>query len=75
MRQYICKIPWSVVLIACATLGLAPYSPEPHLFEKTTLLLRAELRSPLDIFDFLMHLSPFILLLLKIIFKRKNNVL
>lgn len=57
-------IPWSVVLLLCATLGLAPFAP-PHVWEKLVMLSRGELTRPIDIFDLLLHGAPWILLLLK----------
>jgi len=73
MRNYINQLPWIVVVILCLTLGLAPYNPQPHLVEKLILLTDGQLNTPVDIFDFLMHLSPFILLILKITLKPRNN--
>jgi len=63
------KIPWSLLIIACLTLGLAPFRP-PHLWEKLLMLARGELVRPLDWFDFLMHATPFVLLVLKAISRR-----
>ncbi|VAW52349.1 hypothetical protein MNBD_GAMMA05-706 [hydrothermal vent metagenome] len=34
---------------------LAPFSPEPHLVEKTRMLFNGELGKPIDIFDFFWH--------------------
>lgn len=59
-------MPWSLVFILCLTLGLAPFRP-PHIYEKLTMLFHGELRRPLDIFDLIMHASPWILLALKLI--------
>jgi len=73
MQNYISQLPWIVVIILCLTLGLAPYSPQPHLIEKLVLLTDGQLSTPVDIFDFLMHLSPFVLLILKIFLKSKNS--
>lgn len=38
-------------------LGLAPFFPEPHLVEKSRMLLAGTLRRPLDIFDLVLHAS------------------
>ncbi|MEJ2689347.1 MAG: RND transporter [Deltaproteobacteria bacterium] len=59
-------MPWSFVFILCLTLGLAPFRP-PHIYEKLSMLFHGELRRPLDIFDLIMHASPWILLALKLI--------
>ena len=47
-------------------LGLAPFSPEPHLVEKSRLLMAGALRRPLDIFDMGFHAFPLILLGLRL---------
>ena len=54
------RLPWSIVLIACATLGLAPFVPEPHVWEKLKMLATGTLARPIDFFDLLMHGAPFI---------------
>jgi hypothetical protein len=73
MQNYIKQVPWVVVILLCTTLGLAPYTPQPHVIEKLILLTNGQLSNPVDIFDFLMHLSPFILLTLKIILNLKKS--
>ncbi len=60
-------IPLPLIILVCLTLGLAPFSPEPHIWEKLKMLFSGELTRPIDIFDFLLHGSPFILLILKLI--------
>ena len=47
----------------CATLGLAPFTPEPHVWEKLKMLAAGELVKAIDIFDLLMHATPWLLLL------------
>ncbi len=65
--QLLDQIPLSIIVIAALTLGLAPFFPEPHLLEKLRLLWAGNLRAPIDIFDFLMHAAPFVLLLAKLL--------
>ncbi len=48
-------LPLWMLVIAALALGLAPFSPEPHLVEKLRMLVNGDLRRPLDIFDLLMH--------------------
>jgi hypothetical protein len=43
-------------------LGLAPYLPQPHIVQKTAMLLAGELKRPIDIFDLFWHCWPFALL-------------
>jgi len=54
------SLPMAIVL--ALTLGLAPFMPEPHLFEKMRMLMQGQLVRPLDIFDLLLHLTPWLLL-------------
>lgn len=60
------QMNWGVVIILCATLGLAPFSP-PHIVEKLTMLFKGTLVRPIDWFDLFLHGTPWILLVLKII--------
>lgn len=59
------KIPFTTLLIISLTLGLAPFVPEPHVWEKLKMLLDGSLGKPVDIFDLLMHGTPWVLLGLK----------
>jgi hypothetical protein len=56
------KIPYSLLIFLSLTLGLAPFTPMPHLAEKMTMLLAGELVKQVDI---LMHASPVVLLIVK----------
>ena len=47
--------PLWVLVVAALALGLAPFSPEPHLVEKLRMLFNGDLHRPVDIFDLLMH--------------------
>ena len=58
-------VPWAGVVIACATLGLAPFLPIPHVLEKLLMLLRGQLVRPIDWFDLVLHGSPWALLAAK----------
>ena len=68
---------WKLVLIACLTLGLAPFFPEPHLFGKIRWVMGGAIgMQPMDWFDLFYHGLPWILLLRIGILKtvnRKNN--
>ena len=67
MIEALDKLPYSVLVIAALLLGFAPFYPVPHLIEKLGMLKNGTLSRPIDIFDLLMHASPFILLVAKII--------
>ena len=62
MLELLDQIPLSIAILAAATLGLAPFFPEPHILEKFRMLKAGTLRRPLDIFDLLLHLAPFVVL-------------
>jgi hypothetical protein len=68
MRKLLGKIPLPLLVVLCLTLGLAPFTPEPHLLEKLKMLVSGELVEPIDIFDLLLHGAPWILLSLKLFF-------
>ena len=63
---WIDTIPLPMLVLLALTLGLAPFFPEPHLFEKVRMLFQGQLVKPVDIFDFFMHLTPWLLLVLKL---------
>ncbi len=64
--QFLDQIPLNLLVLAALTLGLAPFFPEPHIWEKIKLLMAGGLTKPIDIFDFLMHAAPFALLVAKL---------
>jgi len=63
--QWLDRIPLSLLVIASLTLGLAPFAPEPHVWEKLKMLSNGELHRPIDIFDLVLHGAPWLLLILK----------
>lgn len=71
--KWLDKIPLTTLLIIALLLGLAPFTPEPHLWEKLKMLTAGELVKPLDIFDLFLHGTPVVLLLLKLTRFRKST--
>lgn len=63
-------IPFGVVAIM---LALAPFTPEPHLWEKLKMLAAGELSTAIDIFDLFFHATPITLFLIKIIRLRTSK--
>lgn len=66
-----------LALLASLTLGLAPFSPEPHLFGKIKWLLGGgQGMAAMDYFDLLMHGAPWIWLIFEVAkyFVLKNKV-
>jgi len=65
MLEYLQRIPWSVVILFCLTLGLAPFTP-PHIVEKLRMLFQGKLVRPIDWFDLLLHSFPWMILIAKL---------
>ena len=66
LAQILDQFSWPIVIILCLTLGLAPFFPEPHIWEKLKMLASGTLSKPIDIFDLLMHATPFLIAGLKL---------
>lgn len=60
------RLSLGLALIIALTLGLAPFVPEPHVWEKLKMLSAGELTRPIDIFDLLMHGTAWVLLFAKL---------
>ena len=60
------RIPVWILVAVALTLGLAPFVPEPHVWEKLKMLAAGTLSRPIDIFDLLYHGAPWLLLVLKL---------
>ncbi|MBK1633848.1 RND transporter [Thiohalocapsa halophila] len=66
MLAWLDRLPLGLLLMIALTLGLAPFAPEPHVWEKLKMLAAGELVRPIDIFDLLLHGVPWLLLLAKL---------
>ena len=62
--EFIAKLPWGLLILACLTLGLAPFTP-PHIWEKLQMLAKGQLVRPIDWLDLVLHGTPWVLLILK----------
>jgi hypothetical protein len=67
LLQRLDEIPIFMLVIAAFFLGIAPIFPEPHLWEKLKMLSAGKLVRPLDIFDLLMHGTPTLLLIIRLV--------
>ena len=65
--QILDQIPFPITILAALTLGLAPFTPEPHIVEKLRMMFQGALVRPVDWFDLALHGAPFVLLALKLI--------
>jgi len=64
--KWLDKIPYLFISPLAIFLALAPFSPEPHLWEKLKMLSAGTLVRPIDIFDLFLHATPLVILLLKL---------
>ncbi|TJY37366.1 hypothetical protein [Pontimicrobium aquaticum] len=61
---------WKLVIIACLTLGLAPFFPEPHIVGKIKWIAGGAVgMKPMDWFDVVLHGFPFVLLIRLLLIK------
>jgi len=73
MRDLLAKIPFQMAVIFSLLLGLAPFVPEPHVWEKLKMLANGTLSKPIDIFDLLMHGTPWLILIGKIAYGQTGS--
>ena len=64
--KWLDRIPFTVIVPFAVFLALAPFVPEPHLWEKLRMLSEGSLSRPLDIFDLFLHGTPLVLLIAKL---------
>jgi hypothetical protein len=69
--KWLDKIPLTTLVVIALLLGLAPFAPEPHLWQKLKMLAAGELIKPIDIFDLFLHGAPAVLLIIKLLRMRK----
>ena len=65
--RWLDKLPLGILVVAALFLGLAPFQPEPHLWEKLKMLAAGTLSRPIDIFDLALHAGFPLLLVAKLI--------
>ena len=70
--KWLDNIPYVVIVPLAVLLGLAPFSPEPHLWEKLKMLFAGTLVRPIDIFDLFLHGTPLLILLLKLVYSGRK---
>ena len=65
---------WTLVLLACLTIGLAPFTPEPHVWGKLKWVAGGAIgMQPMDWWDLVMHGTPFVLLMRLVFIKFLKN--
>ena len=65
--KWLDRIPYIYIVPLAIFLSLAPFSPEPHLWEKLKMLFAGTLVRPVDIFDLFLHGTPLVILVLKML--------
>ena len=73
MKKLLDNIPTPTLAIIAFFLALAPFAPEPHLWQKLKMLADGTLSKPIDIFDLFMHGTPLVLLMIKLVFDLQSN--
>ena len=67
------NIPVTTLVLVALTLGLAPFVPQPHVWEKLMMLMNGQLTRAIDIGDLLFHGLPWVLLAAKLIRTSTRN--
>jgi hypothetical protein len=70
--KWLCKIPLIPLILVAIFIGLAPFVPQPHLWEKLNMLFDGTLSRPMDIFDLFWHGTVPLLLVIKIYLQIRN---
>jgi hypothetical protein len=65
--KWLDRIPLSLLLPLAVAMALAPFVPEPHLWQKLKMLVSGTLVRPIGIFDLFIHGAPLVLLALKLL--------
>ena len=64
---WIDRIPLGTLVVGALLLGLAPFAPEPHLWQKLKMVAAGSLTRPLDIFDLFLHVALPVLLGIRLV--------
>ena len=65
--KWLDRISYTLLVPLALFLALAPFAPEPHLWEKLKMLAGGTLVRPIDIFDLFLHGTPLVLLIVKLL--------
>ena len=65
--KWLDNLPMALLLAVAILAAVAPVVPEPHRWEKLKMLFAGELRQLRDIFDLLLHGTPLLLVVLKVV--------
>jgi hypothetical protein len=65
--KYIDRIPLGPLVVITLVMAFAPFTPEPHLVEKTRMLANGGLTRGIDIFDLFWHSFLIVILAIRLI--------
>ncbi len=65
--RWLDRVPLYLLVPLAIVLGLAPFVPEPHLWQKLKMLAAGTLVRPIDVFDLFYHAAPALLLALRLV--------
>lgn len=66
---------WKLLGVMCLTLGLAPFTPEPHIWGKLKWIAGGAVgMGPMDWFDTLLHGTPWLLLIASLVKLAVNRI-
>lgn len=68
--RWLDSVPMIPLVIGAVLLGIAPITPEPHLWQKLKMLAAGRLTQPVDIFDLFMHGALPLVLIVKLVRQR-----
>jgi hypothetical protein len=71
--RYLSRIPVLPLAVLAVFMLFAPFTPEPHLLEKSRMLINGELTKGIDIFDLFWHSFWVVLLLLRLLLPRLKS--
>lgn len=73
LLSWLDRVPLGALVLAVLLLGLAPFVPEPHVWEKLKMLAAGTLTRPIDIFDLCLHGLPWVVLAVKLVRDRRRS--
>ena len=65
--RWLDRVPLYLLVPLALVLGLAPFVPEPHLWQKLKMLAAGTLVRPIDVFDLFYHGAPALLLAIRLV--------
>ena len=65
--RFLDDLPYGLLIVIALFVGLAPFSPMPHIWEKLLMLKNGLLTRPIDMFDLFFHAAPMLLFVMKLV--------